>query len=215
MGIMPVWQAGVNRSSETMRGVYIYIYIWQFIIDNYSLLQCYNILGSSWPNLEESPLWEWSRMRSSWPRDLSTCLSLSRCRLQSEDHHRGWKQGKAGNMGKWQNSAHRLWSVRHSSQSCRSRLSSRSSTNCSHKRPGDGAYATPFLPICPCGTQASSLLFMSSAPGFPFSLSLQLFLPWLCPVVLSWLSFAGHCRTGALPNPDAELLPRCPGSHLG
>lgn len=39
-------------------------------------------------------------------------------------------------------------------------------------------------------------------PWFSFYLSHQLFLQ-VCPVVLSWLCFAGHCRTGALPNPDA------------
>lgn len=42
-----------------------------------------------------------SRMRSPWQHEGLICFSLSRGRLQSEDHHRGRKQGQAGYLGKW------------------------------------------------------------------------------------------------------------------
>lgn len=37
----------------------------------------------------------------------------------------------------------------------------------------------------------------------------------MCPAGLTQLSFTGHCRTGALPDTDPELLPWRTRSHLG
>lgn len=77
--------------------------------------------------------------------------------------------------------------------------------------PEGGAQVTSFQ-TSPSVKRSVFSLCVSVCQSVPVFL---LFVPPSGSSVLNWFCFAGHCRTRAFPDSDAELLPRCPGSHPG